>query len=153
MKVLDQLTAFSPAADLWILPDLENSDWARKIDWYLNYQIQRSLPHRPAEFSKDLVEVIERSEFIAPTVIIDPEAPLMVSCADLVPAKQAVVVPAKTTEGDWVSTCHRVWVGLGRPSVRVFLPKKLGPSSFQKLWPKQDADAVEVLADDKALME
>ncbi|MES2857076.1 MAG: hypothetical protein V4692_14505 [Bdellovibrionota bacterium] len=151
MKILDQLTAFTPDAQIWMIPDLENSAWTKKIDWYLNYQIQRSLPHRPASFSKDLADVIEKSEFDAPTLRLDPESPLMIACETLLPAKQAIVVPLKASEADWVSTCHRVWVGMGRPSVRIFLPKRITTQSFAKLWPKQDLDgSVEVLADDKS---
>ncbi|HVK62673.1 MAG TPA: hypothetical protein VM432_14035 [Bdellovibrionales bacterium] len=147
MKVVDQLEAFSPSSQVWLVPDLEHSEWTKKIDWYLNYQIKRSTPHTPALFSKELEEVIARSEFESPTVRLDPQAPMMIACEKLVPAAQTVVVPFKT-DADWISTCHRVWVGLARPSVRIFLPRGMTMAGFTKVWPKQDSDgAVEVLTE------
>jgi hypothetical protein len=148
MKVLSHDVALGPNAQTWILPDLDHSAWAKKIDWYLNYQILRSLPHRPASFTRDLEEVIERSEFDAPMVRLDPESPLLIACENLLPAKQAIVVPVKASTTDWVSSCHKVWVGLGRPAVRIFLPRDVEQNAFAKSWPKQDAGAaVEVILD------
>lgn len=141
MKTLDSAEALSNGRITWIVADLEHSKWAQRIDWYLNFQITRSVPHRPASFAPELQEIIEKWEFEAPAVRLSPITPLMIASSELVPNHQTVVVPVKGVEADWVLACHRVWVGLGRPPLRLFLPEGFKPSSVSMRWPKADDGA------------
>lgn len=141
MKTLDAALALSNGRITWIVADLDHSKWASRIDWYLNFQITRSEPHRPASFAPELQEIIEKWEFEAPAVRLNPVSPLMIASPELVPNHQTVVVPVRGSEAEWVLACHRVWVGLGRPPVRLFLPEGFKPASVANRWPKADEDA------------
>jgi hypothetical protein len=141
MKTLDVAEAFSNGRITWIVADLEHSKWSQRIDWYLNFQITRAEPHRPASFAPELQEIIEKWEFEAPAVRLSAVAPLMIASPELVPNHQTVVVPVKGAEAEWVLACHRVWVGLGRPPLRLFLPEGFKAPSVSSRWPKADEDA------------
>jgi hypothetical protein len=151
MKRIDSTEALSPGCELWVLPPREKSQWAERIDWYLGFQIERARPHKPAQFSPDLQEVIERWEFEIPAVRLasdDPsKTPLMIASSRLLPNRMTVVLPS-STDAEWIAEAHRVWTGLGRPKVRAFLPSSVSPGAFETRWPKEDRDAeVEFISD------
>ncbi|MES2965365.1 MAG: hypothetical protein V4760_15890 [Bdellovibrionota bacterium] len=141
MTTLEASQALSNGRITWLVPDLEHSKWAQRIDWYLNFQITRAEPHRPASFAPELQEIMEKWEFEAPAVRLNSVAPLMIASPELVPNHQTVVIPVRGSEAEWVLSCHRVWVGLGRPAVRLFLPEGFKTSSVESRWPKADAEA------------
>ncbi len=141
MTVLQSPDALSNGRITWIVSDLEHSKWAQTIDWYLNFQITRAEPHRPASFAPELQEIIEKWEFEAPAVRLNQVTPLMIASSELVPSHHTVVVPVRGSEAEWVLSCHRVWVGLGRPPVRIFLPNGFKAASVESRWPKADSDA------------
>lgn len=132
MQERDALTALSPGAQLWLIPTLEVSEWSRRIDWYLGFQIRRSRPYRRFDFGPDIRQLMEAYEEPLPKIPRTDHAPLMVASTSLLPNHQTVVIPS---EVDWVATCHRVWKGLDEPAARIFLPPGLSPADFKKKWP------------------
>lgn len=132
MQVRDALTAFAAGAQLWLIPPLDESAWSRKIDWYLQFQIRRSRPYQRFEFGPDMRQLMEAFEAEIPKIARTEQAPLMIASASYLPNHQTVVIPKRS---DWVETCHRVWLGLGEPVTRVFLPSGLTPAEFEKAWP------------------
>lgn len=151
LKVLDPNNALTSGSRLWVVSDLEKSHWARKIDWYLNFQLLRAEPHRSPELSPEIKSVMERWEFDAPEISIAERAPLMVASSKLLPNTQTVMVPLSAKEELWVKACHRIWQDLGRPTMRVFLPEESTVEGFSKHWPKADQEAaIELVADGEA---
>lgn len=150
MQEKDLLTALSPGVQLWFIPPLEASPWSKRIDWYLGFQIRRAKPHKPANFSSELHELVESLEVDVPTMRLTKDAPLMIASEMLLPNHQTVVVPLNDSEdtslAQWTVSCHRIWLGLGQPSARVFLPEKLSVQAFAAKWPQKDAlDRLEVV--------
>ena len=141
MIVVDSLSALSPGRQTWIVPDLGRSRWAQRIDWYLNFQIARAAPHQPATFAPELQDVIEKCELSVPTVRFNPAGPLMISSSDLLPNHQTIVIPVAVGEAEWVMASHRIWIGLGRPPTRLFLPSGVSAAAFENRWPKAAHDA------------
>lgn len=137
MTERDALSALSPGATLWILPPPSESAWSTRIDWYLGFQLRRGLPHRRFDFSSDMRQLMEAYEETLPKIPRTDESPLMIASENLLPNHQTVMIPQTATENkEWVTTCHRVWKGLGSPATRIFLPKSISRPDFEKAWPK-----------------
>lgn len=125
-----------------MIGDLDRSKWARKIDWYLNFQLTRAEPHQPVSISSELNQILEEWEVEAPPRIELPHsAPLMVASASLLPNTTTVQVPLNEKTEAWVLSCHRIWTDLGRPSLRVFLPSSVSEAAFEKHWPSADKES------------
>jgi hypothetical protein len=139
LKSLDSLTALAPGCDLWIVADPSHSKWTRKIDWYLNFQLQRAQTHQSPRKSGELDRVLDSLELDAPVVELKPLAPLMVASARLLPNRQTVLVPLSDDIEGWVKRCHEVWQSMNRPTTRVFLPDSVQPEAFGGRWPSKDA--------------
>jgi hypothetical protein len=133
LKKLDILNALTPGADVWIVPDLGVSSWSRKIDWYLNLQLMRAEPKKPTELCSEMREVAQKWDFDVPVAPLNPLAPLMVVSDRLLPNHQTILVPVGE-DGQWPRRCHRVWLNLGRPSLRIFLPDHQGVETFTQEW-------------------
>lgn len=138
-QVVDALSALSPGADLWVLADLEYSRWAKKIDWYLNFQMARATPRHAVGPSAGLNELLSKIEFEAPEITVNEKAPLMIASGEFLPNRSTVVIPIDhgldaAARKDWVDRCHRVWSGLGRPNLRVFLPGPVSTEQFMGEW-------------------
>lgn len=143
MQEKDSLTALSPGVQLWMIPPLAHSEWSKRIDWYLGFQIRRAEPHQPAGFSKELHGLVESLEVDVPMMRLAKEAPLMIASEMLLPNHQTVVVPVGADDSafaQWASACHRIWMGLGKPGTRIFLPNKMTKAQFLSKWPQKDAE-------------
>lgn len=140
MTECDALSALLPGAPLWVIPALEQSTWGPRIDWYLGFQIRRALPHRRFEFSDSMRQLMEAYEEKIPKVGRTEDSPLMIASANLLPNHQTVLVPQRDSV-EWVKSCHKVWVGMGRPTARIFLPKSIPKAFFEKTWPRADLSA------------
>lgn len=135
IQTLYRAGAYGSGADLWVLPDLSVSHWARSIDWHLNYQISKAKLHLTKNLSEELQDMVQVG-LIEPTVIkVDGPSPLMVASPHRLPNKQVVVLPEITHHKDWLNLAFQVWTQLARPSLRIFLPPEFELSEFQKLWP------------------
>ena len=129
MTERDALSALSPGATLWILPPLNESAWSTRIDWYLGFQLRRGLPHRRFDFSSDMRQLMEAYEETLPKIPRTDESPLMIASENLLPNHQTVMIPQKASENkEWVTTCHRVWKGLGSPATRISVQGYEDPS-------------------------
>jgi hypothetical protein len=147
ITALDAENALSSGAKLWILADLGHSRWTERIDWYLNFQINRAEPHTTPQIGEKLNAVLAETEFVAPEVKLLEKAPLMVSSSELLPNHVTVVVPLADSASEWVLRGYAVWTELGRPELRVFLPESVSLSTFQSAWPREgEASAVQVVS-------
>ncbi len=125
--------AMAIGSELWIVPNPEASPWARKIDWYLNFQMARASSHQPAKLSVDLQNLLEENEVeFAP--MSSSVKNLMVATQLRVPAHQVVLVPFEGEKNQWLKSCKNIWEQLGFPKLRLFLPVEIKDSDVQKLW-------------------
>jgi hypothetical protein len=128
---LNENEAFGPGANLWIVGDLAQSAWSRKLDWYLNLLILKAEPHRPLVVSPQIRTILQDQELesLDRPLNLNATAPLMVATPGYVPAEQVVVL-YETQATAWIQSGRRVWDNLGRPAVRLFLPPFLPPAKL-----------------------
>lgn len=137
--------ALIPGADLWVVGDLESSQWTQKIDWYLNFQIARSKTHKTVEQGTELKSVISQWEVEAPKIDLAATMPLMIASSDLLPNHSTVLVPQAGDVKTWAKRVFEVWKQLDEPSLRVFLPRGVESTSFANAWPGSKDDLAAAL--------
>ncbi len=140
LKTVDSLTALSPGCDLWIVAEAQHSRWARKLDWYLNFQIQRAGLHKSRELSPEIQKVIQDCEVELPEIGTFRSAPLMIASENLLPNSKTIVVPQIQDAAGWVEACFKIWDDLGRPLTRVFLPDEMKAEAFNRAWAVKGAN-------------
>lgn len=141
LTVLENDFALTVGCDLWIVADAEASHWSRRIDWLLNFQIRRAALHQAPTLAPQLSDLIKECEAEPPSILpVAPLSPLMIASAQLVPSKQTVMIP-NLSVSDWAKACHHVWVRLGKPLTRVFLPDAIKPDEFTRHWPVDETEA------------
>ena len=135
IKTLYKTGAFGPGSDLWVLPELTSSHWAKTIDWYLNYQLSKAKLHKNPSLHETLHLMIEDSDLDLPQPLSLEISPLMVSSSHRLPNDQLVEMPTLNTKEQWVLQVRQIWENLQSPSLRVFLPSEISANEFQKLFP------------------
>lgn len=133
-QTLYRAKAFGPGADLWILPDSKSSPMAKKIDWYLNFQIARSELHVVRPISPELKKVIVENDLGLPDVENRTNPPLLVAADTHFPTSKIIELKVQASLQGWVEQIQSLWLKLRKPRLRVFLPNDLTPEDFQKLW-------------------
>ena len=156
IKTIAAQTALTGGCGLWIVAEPEKSKWARKIDWYLNFQLVRAEDHASPETSVELDEIVQKWHVDSIRFEIEANAPLMVASARLLPVAKTVLIPFSGDAQAWARVCNQVRQNLQNPVTRIFLPESLDPDAFTKAWPKSAANsgdasatmaAIEVIAD------
>ena len=140
IQKLAKAGAMGTGSDLWIVPNPEASPWARKIDWYLNFQVARASQHKAPNLPQKLTKLMEDNEITLEPISYTTEN-LMVGTQMRLPAQQVVVVPYVADKQHWIQTCKEIWTQLEQPRVRLFLPLEVKESEVLKLWgTKKTAD-------------
>jgi hypothetical protein len=147
LQVLLNHEAFKAGAELWIVPGFEYCHLTRQIDWYLNFQLGRGLPHRPPPLSKELTDVARKWDFDPPEFKIDPQAPLMIASRDLLPNDKTILIPYEEPVKTWAQAIYKIWVDLQKPSLRVFLPDGVPPASFEASWPEKADETITLVGE------
>jgi hypothetical protein len=61
----------------------------------------------------------------------------MISSSELLPNKWVILLSLNDfKESAWIQEAHNIWVGLERPSLRIFLPTGQSTGQFQIEWQK-----------------
>lgn len=133
LKVLYKAGALGAGADVWILPDFDQTTWTRSIDWYLNFQISKAKMFHPRSLSKDLKSLADD----IPLKSYRPEepAPLLVASSEFLPNRAVVKLPLKDAK-EWTTKAYDIWQQLQKPSLRLFLPRTLRERDFESQWPE-----------------
>ncbi len=140
VTVLSQASAFNPGSDLWIVADLESSQWSSKLDWYLNFQIIKSHRRQGAELSENLQELLLQTGLASETPAYTgfPNN-LMISSQMQLPNKWVVIIPWNQDLVSWSAEIEKVWNQLSQPSLRVFLPPGFSMANLDKAWPNNSS--------------
>lgn len=131
--------ALSEGSTLWVVGDLNSSAWAKKINWYLNFQLRRAKFHKTREMPQELRTVLQTWDVEAPELKLDSSAPLLVESSKLLPNQITVQLFNNRTFDSWVDEAIQVWNDLQRPSVRVFLPFEKTVSELTSRWKLPEA--------------
>lgn len=153
LKKLANPGAFGQGADLWVIPDPKNSPWARKIDWYLNLQIQRAKNHKSKKIPDQLKEILAANELDLPDFDIKGDTPLLVNSHNHLPTRSVLHVPMSKIAENWVAECHSIWMKLSKPTVRFFLPEEISDDIFENQWPKDQQAGVSFVSSQSPLEE
>lgn len=148
LESLDEFKALSPGCDVWIVATPATSKWARKIDWYLGFQIMKATTRVPRRISDDLKSILISEELDElPESSIDHRSSLMVASSRYLPVRQTIVVPYSGNLADWSEKCHHIWQNLTFPRLRVFLPDSVALKPFMASWPgaRRESQPVEVV--------
>lgn len=134
---LSHASALGSGSDLWVLPQVEISQWARKVDWYLNFQISRARNHTPRQPDSELRAIMDENH-LPYQDHSNPERsqPLLIASHTHLPNQLTLELPVQNKPTAWVQSIHGHWDSLKRPTLRVFLPPAIGPEDFTKLWPE-----------------
>lgn len=130
LTTLGQSGAMNTGAQIWVVPNLDNSWWARKIDWYLGFQIARAQTHRPATYSAELRDILTNWEVPSPNCVLPgPVSPLLIACEESLPARQLVMLPFapghERSHEEWFQDIQTHLARLRAQRVRIFLPTNL----------------------------
>lgn len=126
--------ALSSGHELWILPSSEDAPIVRKIDWYLNFQLARAKNHRPENLSPEIRNILAQNEWPEFKFGKDSSMPLMVAPQGLLPTNMVVQIPNSAQLPQWAANAKKVWLALGKPSLRLFLPEAGNLNNLIELW-------------------
>ena len=94
LKLIEKQNAFLAGCELWLIAGPDQSHWAQKLDWRLNFQLRRASQHRSRELSREIQQVIAEFEIeiegqnLEGNLSADLErssAPLMIASKELLP--------------------------------------------------------------------
>ncbi|MCX7977833.1 MAG: hypothetical protein N2578_02395 [Bdellovibrionaceae bacterium] len=136
MNLISHSSALNPGSDLWIMADSSSSRWPARIDWYLNFQIYRHSRRVQAAMPDKIQEILTLTALPSPSVPDVRHRPLMIPSLHRIPTRWIVLVPWNSSLPDWISATQKVWVGLQRPTLRIFLPTEVQQSDFTRAWPE-----------------
>lgn len=138
MTVLTQSSSTNAGADLWVIPELQNSRASQKLDWYLNFQLSRSLHQSSLQLHADLIGLLKQCGL--PETHYQDQSPrnpmskMLIDSSQLLPNRWVVQLDHSDDLKNWSLEISEIWKGLRKPSLRVFLPTGLSSGDFLKAW-------------------
>jgi hypothetical protein len=132
---VNKFTALSSGADLWIMPDRQNSRWTRDIDWYLNHIILSSEKHQPQKMNQNVRGLLFESQIVF-NDITTPNSDVLIAAKTQLPALWVLMTPWNGQLNKWLSHIHSHWKSLKYPSLRLFLPTGISVSECAREWQK-----------------
>ncbi len=122
---------YSEGSHLWVIPDKTTSNWSQTLDWYLNFQIAKAHSFKRPEICDQLQEILQDEEIENIVVPSQDGKPLLIASPKHLPNLMTVVLSFDEKNSEvWLDGIHKTWLELGKPSMRVFLPRQLSESAF-----------------------
>lgn len=140
MKVqfLTPTTYLTAGADLWIIPELQDSPYAIQVDWYLNFQATAAMKHKPLELNPLLQATVDHCKIQDPSVQKTLGSPLLIPTQQNLPSRWVIVLPGSANASHWLREAFQIWQSMQRPSLRIFLPKSADAEILKKTIEKMD---------------
>ena len=110
-QFLPRTHAFSRGADLWIVPEPEQSLFSKKISFFLNFILERSQKH-----SSEL------------------KGPMLIESSRHLPCKKILFL--KTGE-NWLGEAHQTFAHLKKPKLRLMPPCSITKEELILNWPEE----------------
>ncbi len=143
-KKLSNPGAFAGGSDLWLLPSPLQSAFTRKVDWYLNFLVARAQEHQPKALAPSLLGILQDNEIELGTAPLQgDQSPLLLSSSHRLPNQYTVILPFMGEPLPWLEQAHQIWQGLGRPSLRLFLPLEIKDRDLEAHWPQENSLSVQ----------
>ncbi len=129
IKELNQRGALELGDDLWILPQKSQSLWTNKIDWYLNFIIERLNNKHTYKYSSSFKELEKKWDFQVNIPVQKISDNILINSEDRLPNSKTLLIPIQENFESWLETCFESWEKLKKPSLRLFFPdsEKLKP--------------------------
>ncbi len=131
--------AFTAGADLWIVPERKKSRQVQHLDWYLGFQIAKSVQHQSPVLSDKVTSILDacalKNYDFAESTSEEQDALLILSSRTL-PNRWVMVLRGSDNLESWTAEAIHKWKKMNSPSLRVFLPEGCKQSEMQKLWKK-----------------
>lgn len=131
---------FGPGADLWIVPERQNSNLVQKLDWYLNFQISKSAQHQPPSLAPEVMDILKNCALEGYDWAPQESSALLILASPFVPARWVMVLKDSDRLDAWAKTAVEKWKKMNSPSVRIFLPHNIPASQFESFWKKAGGD-------------
>lgn len=142
---LNQLSALSAGADLWICPDLDHSKWTHEIDWSINHQIRKSEHHKMQVLGPEIKGLLYENQMALLDVPASSQD-LMIATHMQLPNRWILITAWNGQLTKWCGHVVKQWERLQYPSLRLFLPHGVTTSEIarelQKLTDHQDLTVV-----------
>jgi hypothetical protein len=148
---LSESVAFSEGSDLWVFCDPAHSAFARKIDFYLNFQMARTQKFQPKPFAAGLQSILKDNQLEELQLAPSASACCLISTRRALPCRYVVVVLWNQSEQGWIEETRKVWQKLGSPSLRLFLPKAMAAFDMNLGWSTDSAATISYVAGDLQL--
>ncbi|MBX7231159.1 MAG: hypothetical protein K1X29_03635 [Bdellovibrionales bacterium] len=129
---LVEAVAFSGMTQLWVIPDPQNSGWARLIDWYVNFQMIRAQNHQKPQFSGELLHMLDELGLLHPTTEDFSHRPLLLDSSLRLPVQQLISLPFTSDLKSWLENCAEIIKKLNVSSFRIFLPQGITYQQVEK---------------------
>ncbi len=136
ISFVTQASGLSPGSDLWVIPNLKESAWSSRINWYLNFLLTRSDLRVPKSLSDNLRSVLAETEMYKHNSSEGSSLrdELLIASHIYLPNQWTLV----RTQWDNVNTACQSIVSVSRQlksnQIRVFLPQGLNSTDFAKAW-------------------
>lgn len=131
---LSQASALNPGADLWVIPNTQHSKLSHRIDWYLNFQFLKNELYSPKTTAAILTNILNECEIEPPNSKRKKNDGLLIGSEKLLPNRWVVQFPYTNNLENWCKKIIHTWEGLGKPTLRIFLPTGLSAGEFQSIW-------------------
>lgn len=145
LVLLNRAQAFHPGASVWVVPAENPGPLIGKMDWYLNFQLTRSLDRQPEDLSPQLKFIVTENNIPQFSSKSQSDAPLMISAERGLPTSKFIMLPGSDKMSSWTQKIHEIWVNLDHPTLRVFLPSQNAIDEFRSNWKSGTADEVQMV--------
>jgi len=142
-----ETSIFGPGSDLWIVPERKNSNTVQNLDWYLNFQISKSVHHQPKNPAPQVLEILKKCALEGYDWAPQEAEALLILSSHAVPNRWVMVLKGSDRLEAWAETAATKWKKMNSPTVRVFLPQGVSTQQFDKLWKKAGGGSVTIVAD------
>ena len=132
--VLSSNQAYNPGADLWIVPNFENSKISINIDWYNNFLLGKTSRRTTQNLSAELENVIAETELKLNSPKAPTKSPIMIASDLSLPNRWTVMLAFDQDIRSWCKEIQKLYFDLKKPSMRIFLPSNLGINEFMEAW-------------------
>jgi hypothetical protein len=131
VQTLYRAQAFGPGAEMWVVPANETSPILKKMDWYLNFQLSKAHHHQTEQLAPQLRSILNENQLqdFAPAAADKP--PLMIAAESFFPTQTIVETPITK---NWIENIQKIWTGMNRPTLRIFLPTQISAEEFKSKW-------------------
>lgn len=132
--VLSVNQSYNPGAELWVVPDFENSKIATKLDWYNSFLAGKMTRKETRQMDSYLVDILEETELPDLSYPTSKSDVILIPTQSKFPNRWTAFVPYQGNLVNWCTKISKLYLDLKNPTLRIFLPTNLSLSEFTETW-------------------